>query len=472
MVLTIPAASATIAYNLQVLEEVRAVQSNQFFAEAKPRRLFFKVALPGMISMLAMSIYQVIEGIFIGHLLGEAAFAAINLAMPFVMINFSLADMMGVGSSVPISIALGEKDHPKANNYFTCSLFLILAASIFMGVILFFASPTLLYLLGAEGELAVLAIKYTRVFALLGPVTTLVFAMDNYLRISGFVKSSMALNIFMSILTAVLLWLFLGPAAMNVEGSALATCLAMTVCAVIAMIPFVRGKAVLKFVRPRLTMTMLREIVACGAPTFLNNIAGRVASIAMNTSLLRFGGQTAVAAYSVLMYAAGIVEPMLYGMTDSVSPAIGYNWGAKALERVRDIAKWALGACGVVSAAGAAMMAALAMPISRLFVNGADLELLEVSAHAMRLFSFAYLFRWFGFGMQSFFSAIEKPLPASVLSVCSAMIFPIFFIWLLRPLALDGLWLVQPAAALSVLAVAAIMVRRFQRSIAPSLKHT
>ena len=91
------------------------------YATMDPWKLFFRIALPGMISMFTMSIYSVVEGMFIGHQLGEGAFAAVNIAMPLVMINFSLADMIGVGASVPISIALGRKDHGTANNVFSCS---------------------------------------------------------------------------------------------------------------------------------------------------------------------------------------------------------------------------------------------------------------------------------------------------------------------------------------------------------------
>ncbi len=444
-------------------------QSNQFFATARPLKLFFTVAIPGMISMLAASIYSIIEGVFIGQILGEAAFAAVNIAMPFVMINFSLADLVGVGSSVPISISLGRKDNDRANNYFTCSLFLILLAGIFMGIILFFTSPFLVKLMGADGELAALAIKYVRVFALLGPVTTIVFAMDNYLRISGFVKTSMLLNIFMSCLTAVLVFVFLGIMGMNVEGSALACCIAMSFCALLAFIPFLMGKTVLKFKRPRLTLQMLREIISCGAPVFLNNVAGRVASIIMNSSLLSIGGaergQTAVAAYSVLMYAGGIIEPMLYGLSDSAQPAVGYNWGAKRLDRVRDISKCSFSACGIVSVIGTAVMFFFSEQVTALFVDPEDTALMIMASHALKIFCFAYLFRWFGFAVQGFYSAIEKPVPASVISVCSAMAFPIMFIYALRPMGLNGLWLNMGATSLAVMVLSAIMLRASQKSI-------
>lgn len=437
--------------------------ANQFFATAKPARLFFRVAVPGTISMLAMSVYFIIEGAFIGKMLGEAAFAAVNIAMPFVMINFSLADLMGVGSSVPISVALGQKNYDRANNFFSCSLLLIFGAATCMGLLLFFTSPFLVGLMGAEGEMAVLAVRYVRVYALLGPFTTIVFAMDNYLRICGFPKGSMLLNIFMSALTAVLVFVFLGFLDMNVEGSALATCLAMSVCAALAFIPFLRKKTVLKFVRPRLTVPMLRLIVSCGAPVFLNNLSGRVASILMNSALIRVGGQTAVAAYSVLMYAGEIIQPLLYGITDSIQPAVGYNWGAGSLSRVRDITKCSFASCSVVSLFGTAVMFFFPEAICSLFIHAEDTALLALSVHAMRLFCTAYLFRWITFAVQGFYSAIEKPLPASVLSVCSAMVFPILFIYSLAPWGLDGLWLNLTATSFVVAILSLLLLRISQR---------
>ena len=117
--------------------------TEKMYAAMKPWKLFFIVALPGMVSMFAMSIYSIIEGIFIGQKLGEGAFAAVNIAMPLVMINFSLADLIGVGASVPISIALGKKDHKTANNVFSCSVIMIFISSVLMGIIMFLAAEPL-----------------------------------------------------------------------------------------------------------------------------------------------------------------------------------------------------------------------------------------------------------------------------------------------------------------------------------------
>ena len=227
------------------------------YATMSPWRLFFVVAMPGMVSMFAMSVYSVIEGAFIGQLLGEGAFAAVNIAMPLVMINFSLADLVGVGASVPISIALGRGDHRRANNVFTCSIVLIFLASLLMGSIMFFAAEPLSRMMGADAALLETAVKYLRTYALCSPLTTIFFAMDNYLRISGYVKTSMFINIGCNATTLLLLVLFLFGLRMDVVGSALATSIAMCLCSLVAMLPFLLKKTLLQFTRPQFSVAMI-----------------------------------------------------------------------------------------------------------------------------------------------------------------------------------------------------------------------
>ena len=421
----------------------------QRYATMRPWRLFFVVALPGMISMFAMSIYSVFEGAFIGQTLGEGAFAAVNIAFPLVFINFSLADLVGVGSSVPISIALGRKDYKTANNVFSCSILLIVGAAIFMGAIMFLAAEPLCRMMGATDVLLETSMRYLRTFALCGPLTTLFFAMDNYLRISGYVKSSMVINICQNLLTIGLLAIFLFVLKTDVVGSALAICTSMCIAALVAMIPFLRKKTMLRFARPHFHFAMIKEIAACGSPIFLSNIAGRVTSILMNISLMRIGlevlgeggGTTAVAAYGVLMYASDLCWPLLYGISDSLSPSIGYNWGAKNFGRVKKIAGCGYIGTGVVGLVSTAVMFFGASAVASIFVSAEDALLLSIAEHGIRLFCFAYLFRWFGVMTQSFFSAIEKPVLATVMAVSIALVFPVICLGAFWNLKLDGLWL-------------------------------
>ncbi len=461
----------------------QAKNSNHFFATSKPLSLFFRVAIPGLVSMLAMSLYIAFEGIFVGQFAGEAAFAAINIGMPLVFINSALADLVGVGSSAPISIALGRKDVKRAGNIFTCSVILIVLMAVVMAAVIYLSAPWFMALMGTEGEMADLAVRYVRVYALMGPITTIVFAMDNYLRISGFVKGSMILNIFMSVMTVGFLVLFLGVLGMSVEGAALASSLSMFICAVIAFIPFILKKSVLRFGKPRFSLRMIREIFACGTPIFLSNVAGRITAIILNAVLIQMGhevygdnGTVAVAAYSVLMYLSGVIEPMLYGMSDSVQPAIGYNWGAGELKRVAGITKVSFTVCGAVSVLCAGVMFLFPRQLAGIFVDAAESPaLMELSVHAIPFFGLSFLLGWFCFAVQGFFAAIEKPLYATIVSVVFSLVTPIILIYALSPMGLDGLWLNYFGRALltGLLAVALIVLaqKRMKKNIARKVGH-
>lgn len=424
-------------------------KTEEMYALMNPWRLFFKVAMPGMISMFAMSVYSIFEGIFIGQTLGEGAFAAINIAMPLVMINFSLSDLIGVGASVPISIALGQDDKETANNVFSCSVLMIFIAAILMGGVMTFAAEPLSRLMGAEGELLATSVRYLRTCALLGPFATIFFAMDNYLKISGYVKTSMAINIGSNLLTLGLLTFFLLGLQMDVVGSALAVSIAMSVCSVVALIPFLRGKTLLKFTKPHFHLGMFKQIAACGSPVFLNNVAGRVTSILMNISLMTLGviefgeggGTTAVAVYAVLMYASDLCWPLLYGISDSLAPAIGFNWGAANYGRVKKIVRCGFIGTAVIGLVSTSLLFFFPGTIASLFIKPEEIHLMEIVTPAIRLFCLAYIFRWVGVMTQSFFSAIEKPALATIMSVSIALVFPVLMLGALWNLGLNGIWL-------------------------------
>ena len=436
--------------------------SDRLFGETKPSRLFLMAAIPGAISMLSSSLYQTLDGVFVGQGLGSTPFAALNLAMPFVIINFSLADLIGVGSSVPISISLGQGKRREANEIFSAAVVMIILSSTVLGILMYAAAPLLMSLMGATGVFMELAVQYLRVYAMLSPVTTIVFAMDNFMRISGKLKSSMGLNIFMSACSGLLEWLFIFAFGWGIWSAALATCMGMAISAVIAFVPFARGRRTLAFVRPRFSLSLIRRIISCGTPNFLNNIAGRITSIVFNVMLVRMGGQDAVSTYGVLMYTDGLVQPLLYGTCDSLQPALGYNWGAGKRSRVRAIEKYCIAAAAVISLTAAAAVHTFPQVIASLYVDASKPALIAATASALSLFAFAFVTRWIAFVTQSFMLAIEKPGYAAAISISTALIFPMLLLLLLSPMGLDGIWLnfAGTNALAAMLAVAILLKER------------
>ena len=282
--------------------------SKTLFTKISPVRLFFIASVPGAISMLASALYQVIDGILVGQILGELAFAALNLAMPFVIINFSLADLIGVGSAVPISVSLGKRETKRADNIFTCAC-------------------DNHYLCG--GQLPENLQKNKEQYV------------SEYFHVCPDCSPGICLSVHFPMGN-------LGSRACHLYG--------YVFCSVIAFWPFFRGKMELHFCRPEFSADMVKQIVSCGMPNFLNNIAGRVTSILLNFLLLRMGGAEAVSVYGILMYAEGFVQPLLYGMCDSLQPAVSYNLGVGNKKRIQAIEKCCYTASGVVSLLSAAVL--------------------------------------------------------------------------------------------------------------------
>ncbi len=448
-----------MVYNTCITPERSKILDNKsLYLKTKPSKLFWKVTIPGGISMLMSSIYMIFDALFVGKFVGTTAFAAFGLAIPVIIVNFALSDLIAVGAAVPISIFLGEKEDEKANNYFTCSSIMIVCTGFLMGALIYFTAPLFMKLMHADGELARLAIQYMRIYAVFSPATTMTFAVDNFLRISGRLKTSMVLNIGMSLGTVILEAILVIFVQGGIVGAALSANIPMVVCSAVGFSMFLGGNLQLKLTKPKFSGKLVGQIIKNGMPIFLTNISGRIFSIVMNIRLLALGGEAAVAIYGVLMTLGSVVEMLLYGVLDSLQPAIGYNYGAKNMDRVKTFEKYCLIGGSVISLSFAVLFFVIPGPLVVPFLE--NMSLLDLAKSALRLFSFSYLYKWVSLALRSFFVAIEKPFPATCISVASAFAFPISMIAALWPLGLNGLWLNYPAAELlsAVLAVMLIFV--------------
>ena len=334
-----------------------------------------------------------------------------------------------------------------------------------MGTLLYFGSPYLLAFLDASDEAQKLAVQYIRVYALFSPLITGGFALDNYLRISGKTKFGMWLSIAVSIATALLEFVFLFILKLDIWGAALASCISMLSYVLIAFLPFALGKFTLHLTKPKFSIKTTKQIIKCGLPIFLANISGRVTSVVMNKSLISMGGDSAVAIYGIQMYLGEVLNPVIYGICDSTQPAIGYNWGANRLDRVKKLAKCIFSASAIVSIISFAAMWFMPDILISLFTTSTDVAFLSEATKALKIFAISKLFFWFAFAVQSYMTAVEKSLYATLISVCAAFVFPMIFIFALSPLGLTGLWLNAPLTMVLCCIMSGVILILFSREM-------
>ncbi len=442
---------------------MRESKEEALFILTDPVRLFFKASIPGAVGMLASSTYYLTESIFVGRMLGPDAFAALNLAMPFILISFALSDLVGAGSSVPISIKLGEKKREEADKIFSLALFLILFFGITSGTIFFIAAPALFKAMGADDVIAGHAVSYMRVYAVFTPIASLSFAFDNYTRISGKIKRSMYVNILMSISCFFLQLVFLVWLRLPIAFASLSSSLGMILSSAVYIMPFIRGRMSLSFRRPELSLRLIRLIIANGMPAFLSNMSARIVSAIMNVTLLAAGGAAAVSIYGILMSIDGLVIPVMYGLCDSLQPAVGFNWGAGRKDRVRDVEKCCYSAAIALCFFSFIILIIFPGKAASLFISSE--QIIAGSEMAIIIFAFNYLIRWLNFSTQSFSAAIGMPRYATLISMSQAFIFPLLFIVLLYPLGESGLLANITASTLATAAVAFIILMKLRKKV-------
>ena len=415
----------------------------EIFRTLPPTNLFFRCALPSMITMACGALYQLADGLFVGRFIGEDALAAVNLIMPIIMMVFAFSNMIATGASVRISLLLGENKRDEASTVFTFSIKFIFLMSCFIGLVgLAFAEPFVRLLApGASASAVSHGITYIRIYALFSPLLPIYFATDNYLRVCGKEKISMWIGIgtqALNIVLDVILIAFLGQ---GIWAAAFTSCIAMAIGSLITILMFKGKRMDLYYKKGKVTSSSFLRILANGSSEFFSNISMSIMSIVYNFFLLEYGGTTGVAAFSVIMYVDSIVGMLTFGMCDSLQPAISYCYGADLKDRVKAIFKRVILGAVVLSTVSMLFMMFVGEYVAPLFVKPEDTELLKVSIIGMKIFSLSYLTGWVDMCFSSFFTAIERPVRSLLSSFFGTLVFPIGFLFILSPLwKLNGVW--------------------------------
>ncbi len=418
--------------------------NSEIFEKLPPTRLFFRCAIPSMITMAFGALYQIADGLFVGRFIGEDALAAVNLVMPIIMTVFAFSNMIATGASVRIGVLLGEKNREGASSVFSFTVKVIFFISCIIGLLgLLFARPFVRFLAPSASERAIdFGVTYVRMYALFCPLVPLYFATDNFLRLCGRERLSMWLGILTQGLNIVLDVILIALLDQGIWAAAFTSCLSMALGSIITLCLFCGKRMDLYYTRRGISAKVFLGILANGSSEFFSNISMSVMSVVYNFFLLAYGGTTGVAAFSVIMYVDSIVGMLVFGMCDALQPAISYCHGAKLTDKVRAIFRCVLLGAAVLSLVSMLFMMFAGRYVAPLFVKPEDTHLLAVSIVGMELFSISYLTGWVDMCFSSYFTAIERPMRSLLTSFFGTLVFPIAFLFLLTPLwQLNGVWL-------------------------------
>ena len=303
---------------------------------ASIRSLLLKYAMPGIIAMTAMSIYNMVDSIFIGHGVGAMALSGLTVAKPFMDICAAFGTLVGVGASSLVAIKLGEKDYRSANDVLANVVILnVILGALIMVVGLFWLDP-ILYAFGASETTIVYAREYMEIILLGNILTHIYYGLNSMLRSIGHPRISMYATILAVALNVILDPIFIFVLDMGVRGAALATIISQLVSVIIELIIFLNPKEIIYFHRGiwRLKRDITMRALGIGLAPFLMHMAACFVVIVLNNQLKRYGGDMAIATFGMTNRFMFFFAMIIMGLNQGMQPIVGYNYGAKLFDRM------------------------------------------------------------------------------------------------------------------------------------------
>lgn len=305
-----------------------------------PLALLVQLSVPAVIGMMVIGLYPLMDGIFAGKIIGQAAMAACGIALPLTFINNGVATLIGIGSASVLSRAIGKGDTKTVDKIMGNLIFwvIIFSAIITIGGILL--APHFLTLVGAGGEIKTLGIRYLRILFLGSFFVNFTQSANMVMRGEGLMKKAMlimGLGALLNIILDPIFMITMGPYA--IEGAALATIIAQFIQALVTLHYFTRKSKVVKIRRIQSDAQIKKAMFAVGASAMMMQILFMIQQTLLYKMAFQYGGEAngILMAASLRVYAFSFIP--LWGMSQGLQPVVGTNFGAGEYKRVRESMK-------------------------------------------------------------------------------------------------------------------------------------
>lgn len=447
------------------------MENKEFLGTERIGKLLFKLALPSVVAQLVNLLYNMVDRVYIGHMenVGSLALTGVGVCMPVILLVSAFAALVGMGGAPQVSIYMGKKDYKTAEKIMgNCFVFLIFISIVLTGFLYIFGEDLLL-IFGASENTIGYAIDYMNIYVIGTIFVQMALGMNMFITCQGFTKISMLSVVIGAVLNIILDPILIFNFNMGVKGAALATIISQAVSAV-WVVSFLAGKKSgirLKKENFKVDFRILLPCLALGVSPFIMQATESVINICFNSSLLKYGGDVAVGAMTVLSTVMQFSMLPLQGLTQGAQPITSYNYGAGNPDRVKQSFKLLLISCFVYSMLLWSLV--MIMPEKFVLMFNSDPELVSYGSWAMRIY-FAVL-GIFGIQIacQQTFIAIGNAKTSLFLAVFRKIILLIPLIYILPNFFADkamAVYLAEPVAdIIAVITTAILFARYFSKTL-------
>ncbi len=435
-------------------------------SDAKIGKLMLKYFIPAFIGVFVNALYNIVDRIFIGQGVGAEALSGISIIFPVMLIMMGFGMLIGIGTGVYVSINLGKKDLDAAEKTLGTGFFLMIVVSVIIMIVTYLLKEPILRSFGATDETFQYANDYLNI--VLSGVSFMVigFSLNNVIRSEGNARIAMISMILSSVVNLILDPIFIFWLDMGVKGAAYATIISMFVLMVWVLFHFKSKRSVVKLrsIHIRLNWKIMIQIIAIGMAPFTMQIANSFVQGLLNIKLIDYGTDLAVGAMGIINSVVTLFIMAIVAINMAAQPIIGFNFGAKSVERIKETLRISLIASTIIAVCAFILIEAIPGAIVKLFNNDSE-DLYNIAVRGLRLLLLALPIVGFQVVASNFFQAVGKAKLALFATLFRQVIGLIPLLLILPGFwGIDGIWLSYPIAdTMSAIAVGFVLYREWQR---------
>lgn len=436
-------------------------------------KLLLQYSIPAIIASVAISVYNIVDSIFIGRGVGPMAIAGLAITLPLMNLVMAFCTLIAAGGATISSIFLGQKNVSRAtdvvNNVMT---FCVLHALLFGGITLLFLDPILRFF-GATAETISYAREFMEVILYATPVSYVFIGLNNLMRATGYPQKAMISALLSVVVNVALAPIFIYTFKWGIAGAAWATNCGQFASLIWVLAHFFSKKSFVHF-NPRnqwFTPSILKKIYAIGLSPFLMNVCACIVVVFLNKALLDYGGadgNLAIGAFGIINRTTMFFVMIVFGVTQGMQPILGFNYGANQWSRVRETLTKGIWIGGAITSFGCFLTEVFPDGISRLFT--VDENLIQIAREGFRVYFICYAVVGCQIVIQNFFQSIGKPQISIFLSLTRQLLFLLPFLLILpRHFGIPGVWASMAGSDMLAFIVAVItlfiMMRRYKHKM-------
>ena len=447
-------------------------KNNQYLGTEPLGKLLFKLAVPSVVAQIINMLYNIVDRIYIGHMAegGSLALTGLGVCMPIIMVVSAFAALVSMGGAPRASIAMGRGDNSAAEYILgNCFVLQIIISAILTSVLLIW-DRDLLLAFGASPDTIEFAVGYMDIYATGTIFVQLTLGMNAFITAQGFSKTSMYTVLIGAVSNIILDPVFIFGFDMGVQGAALATVISQCISCVWVLFFLRSEKTILKLKKENMHLKakVILPCLALGLAAFIMQSSESVISVCFNTSLLKYGGDIAVGAMTILSSINMFAMLPLQGLGQGAQPIVSYNYGAKDAKRVRGAFRLLLKSSLIYATALWLIIMLLPQVFTSLFTTNAELAAFTQSA-MRRYFAVMFMFG-IQIACQMTFTAIGSAKSSIAVAVVRKFVLLLPLIYLMPALfpadKAMAVYLAEPAADFIAVTFTAILFSiQFKRAM-------